>query len=423
MPIEIENFIAELQKSFASGTFIKLTLSNYKGAEHQLQRVSVRPVELKKGPRLMFHYRFHNRDAVKNFDTEKAVAEVRRLFDPGFRSGHLFAADLDIQLTVGKRNARLVKGRPSMQAAPVRAHDRAKKTFVDLNSPFLKALGVTTEVRKRGVGEKGDGVVVRADQRDKWKQINKFIEIVDRLIENSLLKDKPDLKIVDMGSGKGYLTFALYEYLRRIDREEGPDSGGNASVNERALGDSRDSTLLYSHVSDRKVDVTGVEQRTELVSLCNDLAKSCGFDGLHFRQGTIADTEIEKVDILIALHACDTATDDALYKGIMADAEIIIAAPCCHHEIKKQLKPPELLAPILKHPVMHERISETITDGIRSMLLEAHGYKTKMFEFVATEHTPKNNLIVATRREDNGEEVVKDDRPPTSRLGIPSLAI
>ncbi|MGE0245768.1 MAG: SAM-dependent methyltransferase [Pyrinomonadaceae bacterium] len=372
-------------------------MSNYKGAEHQLQRVSVRPVDLKKGPRLMFQYRFETRDAVKNLDTEKAVAEVRRLFDGGFRSGHLFTADHDIQLTVGKRNARLVKGRPSMQAAPAQAHDRAKYRFVDPNAPYLKALGITTEVPKSGSRKKGDGVVVRADQRDKWKQINKFIEIVDRLTKNSSLKDKPDLKIVDMGSGKGYLTFAIYDFLRRRDRVVGHDPGGNASVNERALGDSRDSTLLYSHVSDRKIDVTGIEQRPELVSLCNDLARSCGFDGLHFRQGTIADTEIEEVDILIALHACDTATDDALYKGIMAGAEIIIAAPCCHHEVKKQLKPPELLAPILKHPVMHERISETITDGIRSMLLEAHGYKIKMFEFVATEHTPKNNLLVATR--------------------------
>jgi hypothetical protein len=151
-------------------------------------------------------------------------------------------------------------------------------------------------------------------------------------------------------------------------------------------------------VMERAIDVTGIEQRPDLVNLCNEIAKASNFDGLKFITGTIADFGPTDADILIALHACDTATDDALYKGITANAEIIVAAPCCHHELKKQLKPPDLLAGILKHPVMLERTAETITDGIRSMLLESKGYKTKIFEFVATEHTPKNNLLVATKQ-------------------------
>jgi len=174
-----------------------------------------------------------------------------------------------------------------------------------------------------------------------------------------------------MGSGKGYLTFAAYDHLVRT----GSDS-------DRVQPD---------------VSVTGVESRPYLVELCNQIARAGAYDGLNFVPSTIADFQADEIDILIALHACDTATDDALYKGIAGNASIIIAAPCCHHEIKAQMRSPELLAGILKHPVMHERTAETITDGLRSLLLEREGYKTKMFEFVSTEHTPKNNMLVATR--------------------------
>ena len=143
--------------------------------------------------------------------------------------------------------------------------------------------------------------------------------------------------------------------------------------------------------------MTGIEARRALVELCTDIAKAGGFDGLRFVEGQIADIEPGEIDILIALHACDTATDDALYKGIAANASIIIAAPCCHKELRKQIRPPETLAGILKHGIMLERTAETITDGLRALILEREGYKTKLFEFVPTEHTPKNNMIAATR--------------------------
>ena len=172
-----------------------------------------------------------------------------------------------------------------------------------------------------------------------------------------------------MGSGKGYLTFAAYDHFSR--KLAGPQASS--------------------------LRVTGVESRPHLVRLCNEIAEACGYTGLKFIQGDIADSAAEHVDILIALHACDTATDDALYQGIAAKASVIVAAPCCHKEVKKQLKSPELLAGILKHPVMLERTAETITDGLRSLLLEREGYRTKMFEFVPTEHTPKNNMLVAVR--------------------------
>lgn len=371
----IDKFITELQSSLLSAKFIKLTLSNYKGTEQHLQKVSVRPVDLKGGRRLMFQYRFDTRDVVKNFEFDDAVNETRKLLESGFRSGHLFTTANDVQLTVGKKNARLTTGKPSIPTTDASPHNREKKSLIDPNAFYLKALGIATDDGK-----------IRSDQRDKWKQINKFVEILAGLIENSSLKNNENLRIVDMGSGKGYLTFALYDYLLRSRPKPKVQSPK-----------SEDSSDLRPWTLDLGLAVTGIELRPNLVALCNDIAKAGGFDGLNFVEGTIADTELGDVDILIALHACDTATDDALYKGITANAAIIVAAPCCHKEIKKQMKPPELLASILKHPVMLERTAETITDGIRSMLLESKGYKTKMFEFVATEHTPKNNLLVATK--------------------------
>ena len=351
---ETEKFIAELQKSLQNSTFVKLSLANYKGTEEHLQRISVRRIETKKGAKLAFQSRYLTRDVVKNFEPGDAADRIVRHLENGFRSAHLFTTESDIQLTIGKKSSRLVVGKPSFNANPATAHDREKKYLVDPSAYYLKALGITT-----------DSGQIRSNQHDKWRQINKFVEIVDGLIKNSPLKEKQDLRIVDMGSGKGYLTFALYDHLRK-----------------------------------RKAYLTGVEQRPELVALCNDIAKGSGFNGLNFIQGTIAEFDPGDVDILIALHACDTATDDALYKAISANVSIVVAAPCCHHELKKQIRPPKLLTGILKHSIMLERTAETLTDGIRSLLLESHGYKTKMFEFVATEHTPKNNMLVATRRPD-----------------------
>jgi hypothetical protein len=169
-----------------------------------------------------------------------------------------------------------------------------------------------------------------------------------------------------MGSGKGYLTFAAYDY--------------------------------FANIRGVSVSMTGLEARPDLVKTCNDVAQASGFENLRFEQGTIADYESGEIDILIALHACNTATDDAIFKGIQSKAEIIIAVPCCHHELRPQVKGPTMLKNLLKHSVMVERIAEGLTDGLRSLFLEREGYSTKMFEFVAVEHTPKNNMLVGTRK-------------------------
>ena len=272
-----------------------------------------------------------------------------------FFGAHLFTTENDIQLDIGKKGrSRLNIGKPTFKTKPPLEHDRTKTLQIDPASFYLKALGITT-----------DAGTVRDKQQDKWRQINKFIEILAGLFEKSALKDRKKLTIVDMGSGKGYLTFAAYDYF----------------ANRRKID----------------VKITGVDTKKELVGLCNDIAVATEFDRLRFVNSSIDEFDVANVDILIALHACNTATDDAIFKGIAAKAELIIVAPCCHQEIRPQLRSPEMFKDILKHGVMLERMAETFTDGLRSMLLERSSYSTKLFEFVPTEHTPKNNMLVGTR--------------------------
>lgn len=350
-----------MAKSLSSDSFVKLTLSNYKGTEPHLQKVAVRVVETKRGRQLAFQTHRDTKQSIKNFSFDGGVTEVGKLLRSGFRNAHLFTTANDFQLTVGKKSSRLIAVKPTFDELPSTSHDREKTSLVSPNASYLKALGIVTD--------KGE---IRPQQRDKWRQINKYVEILRDLFEKSSLREGSKLKILDMGSGKGYLTFAAYDYF--------------------AQGRGLD------------VEMTGVDLREDMVDLCNQIAESCGFDGLRFVRGNIADYPIGSVDILIALHACDTATDEALYKGIKADAEIIVAAPCCHKEIRKQIRPPEILKDILKHGTMLEREAETITDGLRSMLLERSGYSTKVFEFVSPEHTPKNNMIAAARNRSRAVE-------------------
>jgi SAM-dependent methyltransferase len=350
----VENFITEFAKSLENRTFVKLTLGKYKGSDAHLQRILIRLVEIKRGTRLFFLYRYETRDTAKNFEFAEGVSIVRDLLGKQFFAAHLFTTERDFQLDIGKKNARLNAGKPTFKTKPEIAHDREKQHAVNQNSFYLQALGITSE--------KGE---IRARQEDKWKQINKFIEILGSLFENSNLKNREKLKIVDMGSGKGYLTFAAYDY--------------------------------FNNVLKIPTEVVGVDVKDELIALCNDIARSCDFRNLKFVKGFIRDFSVENTDILIALHACNTATDEAIYRGIQANAELIVCSPCCHQEIRPQIKAPALLKNVLKHGILLEREAETLTDGIRAILLERSGYGAKIFEFIGTEHTPKNNMLVGTK--------------------------
>ncbi|HEX5709006.1 MAG TPA: SAM-dependent methyltransferase [Pyrinomonadaceae bacterium] len=353
----VETFLQALRESVGDGSFVKLTLGKYRGAEKGLKNVYVKPVDLRGAPHLSLLYRHETRDVVKNHTIEEAFEVVGRLLGASFLGGHLFTTARDLRIEFNrKREPRLVEGGPTLTEATARGHERRKRRLVESEgSVWLRGLGVTNE--------RGE---VRAAMGDKFRQINKFVETVAGLFNESRLRERKELAVVDMGAGKGYLTFAVYEYFRRLGVE---------------------------------AKVLGLEARRELVELCNRVATEAGFEGLRFRAGRIEEFELESADILIALHACDTATDEAIHKGVAAGAQIIITAPCCHKELRPQIEPPKVLAPALRHGILREREAEMLTDTLRALLLEESGYRTKVFEFVSTEHTRKNTMIAAVRRE------------------------
>ncbi|MDG1850440.1 MAG: SAM-dependent methyltransferase [Flavobacteriales bacterium] len=201
---------------------------------------------------------------------------------------------------------------------------------------------------------------VKDKQQDKFRQINRYVELMSHWFEK--IDHSTKLNIVDMGSGKGYLTFALYDYLKNQLR-----------IN---------------------VSVTGVELRENLVDLCNEISLDCDFNDLQFISKDIRDFSAEEIDVIIALHACDTATDLAIYKGINANAKLIVCAPCCHKQVRKDMGSKSQFKALTKHGVFEERQAEMLTDTIRSLLMEREGFKTKVFEFISNEHTRKNVMMV-----------------------------
>jgi hypothetical protein len=347
-------FFTALSSSIQEQQFVKLTLSDRRYKTNELKNVFVKPVQLKAGFHLSFVYRYPTKDVTKNYTPEEAVSTLEHMLEKDFFKADLFTTTASYYITITKRgNGMLTQKAATVAEAPTTQHDKSKKRFVNpYNNVYLHELGVTTN----------DGNV-RSDKQDKFRQINKYVEIVEAIVRSANLP--ASFRVNDMGSGKGYLTFALYDYLTNV--------------------------LKLSPV------ITGVEMRQDLVDTCNNISGECGFTHLNFIQGSIEAADVSAADVLIALHACDTATDQAIYRGITDGAKIIICAPCCHKQIRKQIHPDNDLKAITKHGILEERQAEILTDTIRSLILELYGYKTKVFEFISTEHTPKNVLIVGVK--------------------------
>jgi len=352
----LDTFIARLERALADATFARLVLAKPRAAGGDLLRVTARALTLKGAPTLSFVHTHRTRDITKNLTFGDGVQHVRGLLESTFGHAHLFTATDEIQLLISKKGKRtLLQAKASHAPAPAAQHDREKHRFLDLDRAFLAELGVTDAQHR----------LVPAMAR-KWKQINKFIEVLDDALDASALKHATRLDVIDFGSGKGYLTFAMHDYLR--------------------------TTLGLP------ARVTGVELRPDMVALCAGAAQRLALDGLGFEQGDVRTVVPESIDIMIALHACDTATDHAIATGVRAGAQIIMCSPCCHKELRPQLLSPHPLRPILKHGVHLGQQAEMLTDGLRAMLLEACGYDTRVFEFVALEHTNKNKMILAVKR-------------------------
>jgi len=360
------DFLGAVKSAVENKTFAKVTLSKPRVAAENIDNVYVRLVVIKNTETLSFTYRFHTNDQTKNFDVEGGVKELQSLLERSFFNGRLFTLGEDVVLQVSKKGtASLLRTKPSMAEAPSLTHDREKTKRALSGDSYLHALGIM---------DAGGNLVPK--MADKYKQINKYLEIVDSLVEPAALPSM--LNIVDMGSGKGYLTFALYDYLK----------------NKRGLD----------------VRVKGIELRKELVDQCNALAASCRFENLTFVSEAIDQSDEKKIDILIALHACDTATDDAIAKGIYADASLIICAPCCHKQIRQQVKGKEQESPIMKYGIFKERQFEMVTDTIRALILEKKRYQTKIFEFISNEHTRKNVMLVGTKTDRYVDEAAMNEK-------------
>lgn len=367
---ELEQFFANIQNAFKDQSFQRLVLSKYRGSETELERISIRPVAIKDELLLSFVYEYRTNHITKNLTLGDTITFLQESLGSSFNNAHLLTDEWEIQLSFSKKGKVLVNKHRNKNAStktnntpelekPL-AHNKEKNRFVEQSRPYLRELGITD----------ANGQIIPSMSR-KWKQINKFIEVLSSAIENTGLIQRDKVHIADFGSGKAYLTFAVHDYL------------------SAQLG--------------VKTQVTGVELRQPLVDLCNQTANKLCLNGIQFEQGDVKHFAAKNINVMIALHACDTATDYAIHMGIRTGADIIMCSPCCHKQIRPQLKSPALLAPVLQHGIHLGQEAEMITDGLRALLLEANGYDTQVFEFISLEHTSKNKMILAQKRKQTGD--------------------
>ena len=357
--VALDQFFAACERSLREGDFERLVLAGPRPALQDLQRVQARPVVLQAGPQLSLVYSHERRDVTKNLPPAEGLRELRALLGPqGFANAHLHTHGEELQLAFSRKGRWSLRTGRRTAAAPAAApeHNRQKQRLLDAG-PALP--GRAGRGRRTAPAGAGDGAQVEADQQ---------VPRGDRHGAGGLAAGGAarTCEVLDFGAGKGYLTFALHDHLR--------------------------------HAFGRDAQVTGVEIRPDMVALCNGIVERLGLQGLRFELGDVGSYAPRSVDMMIALHACDTATDHAIHMGIRGGASIICCAPCCHKQLRPQLLQPHPLRPILQHGVHLGQEAEMLTDGLRALLLDACGYDTQVFEFVSLEHTAKNKMILAVKR-------------------------
>lgn len=359
----------ELQKLFETvlnKDFIRAVISNPR-EKGGIVKVKIRPLELK--GQLVFQFEsFTAKQAFhKNLDRDAAVQELSGCAGE-FRQMQIETADAEYTVLISKKGKATIKRkqrREKAQAADL-SHNRQKRYILEEGKyvPFLRDLGVMTE----------DGKIVRS-RTDKFRQINRFLEFIEDILPQ-LDRDR-ELTILDFGCGKSYLTFAMYYYLHEL---KGYD-----------------------------IRIVGLDLKADVIRHCGRLAEQYGYDKLTFLTGDIADYDgVDQVDMVVTLHACDTATDYALAKAVAWNAKVILSVPCCQHELNAQFSAgggsgDGVLAPVMDYGLLRERFAALVTDGLRAKYLERAGYETQVLEFIDMEHTPKNILLRAVKR--NGDKI------------------
>lgn len=399
-----ERFLHVLRAVLASGQFRKLLLSAPVGEGGEdaeaVERLTVRALLLRGEPALSFLWRHRTKDITKNHAPEAGLAELAALLGTRFRNAHLHTDTEELQFAVSR------KGRESLRrsriagaaasdpgtAAPedagpdaptepdggarrpggVPAHDKPKVRPLSLGDGVWRGLGLTHLVR-------GEPALVPAMAR-KWKQINRFVEILAAAVDEAGLQGPGvgPIRVADFGAGKGYLSFAVHDWLQRQGLQP---------------------------------RVTGLELREDMVRLCNALIADEQLQGIRFDQGDVRTQAVQPLDVMIALHACDIATDHALHVGLQSGARIIMSSPCCHKELRPQMRLPPVLRPMLQHGIHLGQEAEMVTDALRALLLESQGYRTQVFEFIALEHTSKNKMILAVKARGAAAQALAARRP------------
>lgn len=353
---QLQRFFSLTKQAMADKSLQRLLLTKYQGPKDELQRLLISPVEIKSELRWRFVWQYQTNHQTENYPADEAGRLLTELLPAHFKAGQLSTETSEVQLTISKKGKALLNVKKAIASQkPDISHNRQKQRFVEQSRPFLSALGVTDT----------HGQLIPA-MTNKWKQINKFIEILQGAVKDTGLLQATQLHVADFGSGKAYLTFAMHDY--------------------------------FCHTLNLQAQITGVELRQNLVDLCNETASALNLTGLRFEQGDVKHFKTRGINVMVALHACDIATDYAINMGIRTGAEIIMCSPCCHKEIRPQIRLPEVMAPMLVHGIHLGQEAEMVTDSLRALLLEAHGYQTKVFEFISLEHTSKNKMILATRR-------------------------
>ena len=332
------------------GSFLRLTLSGSLAKDSPWIKVIVRPVEIKGRRKMQFSYLDPKKDITKNYSGEEVISRLDEVLAIPFTRIHLHSTAGDINVRITKKGTPVVtRAKPSQEVSSL-THDHVKDQPLPATDIFLQAIGIAN---KQGA--------VRPGMQAKFRQVNQFLRIIGQTAPKL---DRP-IRIVDCGCGSAYLTFAAYHYLKDV------------------LG--------------LQVEALGIDISEELVGKCSSLSDLLGWQGIGFAVSKIADFEPDSPpDVVLSLHACDTATDEAIAKGILWGSQVILAAPCCQHELHDQLKLP-VFRPVLKHGILKERLADILTDAFRALVLRIMGYRTSVIEFVSPEATSKNLMIRAEK--------------------------
>ncbi|MDE6925838.1 MAG: SAM-dependent methyltransferase [Acetatifactor sp.] len=339
---------------------IQMTLSNSRDTD-RAGKVKIRPVLLKDG--VMFQETVYRGTQVfhKNYADGELLPRLVEYMENLFKQAELKGSTQEVTILIGKKGTVTVKSkklsekvRGSGRTTDMLSHDRTKRYILQEGQPvdFLVGLGVQTP----------DGRITKA-KYDKFRQINRYLEYIEDVLDR--LPSDRTIRIIDFGCGKSYLTFAMYYYLHQLQK--------------------------------RDIRVTGLDLKKDVIEHCNQLAEKLHYDRLYFEQGDIHSYQgADAVDMVVSLHACDKATDYALEKAVKWGAGVIMAVPCCQHELNAQIHC-DILQPVLQYGLIRERMAALITDALRADLLERQGYRVQILEFIDMEHTPKNLMIRAVK--------------------------